>query len=310
LATIGAYNRVIAIDIVATTTPIFNTATVTFTGDTTPSTCNNTLETSPDVQGANLVCVEKTSDKKTVETNVSTEVNYEVEITNFGPDGATNVAIKDVFDLPSPTSHTTFGPDSAQISTGGPFSDVACNIALGATINDADVLSCPVGALGDGATATLKFQVTISNPGELDLFKDTAEADWTDDEGDHTTAERRECAVEVSVKPEVGDEGCTPGYWKQPQHLDSWVATGYSPTDDFDTVFGVNFWTPDITLLDALEQGGGGLFALGRHAVAALLDASHPDIAYPYTVAEVIALVQAFEKDTLADANELGCPLD
>ena len=36
-------------------------------------------------------------------------------------------------------------------------------------------------------------------------------------------------------------EGCTPGYWKQPQHFDSWV--GYTPSQSFEAVFSV-----DVTL--------------------------------------------------------------
>ncbi len=63
-----------------------------------------------------------------------------------------------------------------------------------------------------------------------------------------------------------GGEGCTPGYWKQSQHFDSW--TGYSPSTQFSAVFENAF--PGKTLLQVLEQGGGGLNALGRHTVAAL----------------------------------------
>ncbi len=38
---------------------------------------------------------------------------------------------------------------------------------------------------------------------------------------------------------EGGDEGCTPGYWKQDHHFDSWE--GYAPGDQLDGVFGVTF---------------------------------------------------------------------
>jgi len=102
-------------------------------------------------------------------------------------------------------------------------------------------------------------------------------------------------------------EGCTPGYWKN--HLSAWAATGYSPTDDFDTIFGVNFFDPDVDLLTALSTGGGGVYRAGRHGTAALLSAAHPDVDYPYTVAEVIAMVQAGNIDALAMANEGFCPL-
>jgi hypothetical protein len=116
--------------------------------------------------------------------------------------------------------------------------------------------------------------------------------------------------------PPPGDEGCTPGYWKQPQHLDSWV--GYAPSDSYETVFGVDASFDAATLLQVLKQGGGGEKALGRHAVAALLNASNPDVPYSYTAAEVIAKVQEayatgdFEgaKNMLAEQNEKFCPLD
>lgn len=113
-----------------------------------------------------------------------------------------------------------------------------------------------------------------------------------------------------------GDQGCTPGYWKQEQHFDSWA--GYSPGDKFDAVFGRDATNPDLTLLQALQQGGGGLKALMRHAVAALLNASNPGVNYPYTTAQVISMFQAafdsgsYEatKNRLEAANELGCPLN
>jgi hypothetical protein len=34
-------------------------------------------------------------------------------------------------------------------------------------------------------------------------------------------------------------QGCTPGYWKQTQHLDSWLATGISPNQTLESVFDV-----------------------------------------------------------------------
>jgi thrombospondin type 3 repeat protein len=103
-------------------------------------------------------------------------------------------------------------------------------------------------------------------------------------------------------------EGCTPGYWKN--HLSSWAATGYSPSADFDATFGVNLFSPNITLRTAINLGGGGVNKLARHGTAALLSAAHPGVNYPYTVAQVIAAVQAGDSDTLAAFNELGCSLN
>jgi hypothetical protein len=96
------------------------------------------------------------------------------------------------------------------------------------------------------------------------------------------------------------------------------VPTGYAPGDDFELVFGVEASFDPDTLLDAAWLGGGGEYALARHAVAALLNAASPDVFFALTPAEVIAGVQAayasgdFEpfKDELEYHNELGCPLD
>lgn len=129
--------------------------------------------------------------------------------------------------------------------------------------------------------------------------------------------------------PPPGGEGCTPGYWRNhagqpragnaPPQPDSWAPTGFEPTDTFDATFGVTSgFGSSYTLLDAVNNPGAGEKIFAFHAVAALLNAAHPDVAYDLTVAEVIAAVQAaygpggdFEttKDDLAALNEQGCPL-
>jgi len=118
---------------------------------------------------------------------------------------------------------------------------------------------------------------------------------------------------------EVGKPGgCTPGYWKQDHHFDSW--SGYAPGDSFEAVFGRNV-PGNPTLLDALRSGGGGLNALMRHTVAALLNAASPEVdpvAAFNSTAEVIAAFQAavdsggYEttKNLFAASNEAGCPLN
>jgi protocatechuate 3,4-dioxygenase beta subunit len=119
-------------------------------------------------------------------------------------------------------------------------------------------------------------------------------------------------------------EGCTPGYWKVPQHHDSWIPTGYATTDSLTSVFGAN--ALNGSLLDGLNFGGGsGVVGakqiLLRAAVAALLNASHPDVNYSLTKQEVInqvttalnsgnrgtMLALASQLDTY---NNLGCPLN
>lgn len=126
-------------------------------------------------------------------------------------------------------------------------------------------------------------------------------------------------ALSVPVTPPPppgGGEGCTPGYWKQRHHFDSWV--GYAPGDDFEAIFGVDANFGAETLLEVLKQGGGGEKALGRHAVAALLNSATGGVSYEYSTVEVIALVQqAYNtgqfnpiKGLLETQNEMGCPLN
>jgi len=130
--------------------------------------------------------------------------------------------------------------------------------------------------------------------------------------GDHATG-----GIEVSVGCEPAGNGCTPGYWKQPQHFADWPAP-YAPSMPFSAVFADAF--PGLTLLDVLELGGGGLEALGRHAVAALLSASSPSVGYGLDPTQVITLFDGvfsgppdgYEplKDDFEMLNEQGCPLN
>jgi hypothetical protein len=120
----------------------------------------------------------------------------------------------------------------------------------------------------------------------------------------------------TTTVPDTGTNGCTPGYWKQPQHAGSWV--GFTPNERYDTVFGVNSGFPSTTsLLDALGMYGGGAKALARHATAALLNSANPAAQYRYTTAQVITLVQMsyatgdfwMAKTLFERENERGCLL-
>ena len=74
----------------------------------------------------------------------------------------------------------------------------------------------------------------------------------------------------------------------------------------------------DETLLDVLSAGGGGLVALGRHTVAALLNSLSVGVDYPIDDSKVQAgFDMALEtgdyegaKDHFASYNEAECPLN
>jgi hypothetical protein len=90
-----------------------------------------------------------------------------------------------------------------------------------------------------------------------------------------------------------GNEGCTPGYWKN--HTGAWAGTGYTTSQTLESVFDVpdSLGIDNVTLLQALGTGGGGVSALMRSAVAAILNAAHPSVDYPQTAAQTIAAVNA-----------------
>ena len=147
-------------------------------------------------------------------------------------------------------------------------------------------------------------------------------------------------------KPQERCDGCTPGYWMQCQHLDSWIPTGFKPDDKFNTVFGCSQYknpqnNKPYTLLDVMGLTGNtdpkkadcknmpnGYAVnpmgkdpispnLGFHAVAALLNAAHPNVNFGYTAGDIINLFKqnyltkpAALKDSLAMLNERGCPLN
>ncbi|MFH8080812.1 MAG: hypothetical protein QXO84_02950 [Candidatus Aenigmatarchaeota archaeon] len=121
-------------------------------------------------------------------------------------------------------------------------------------------------------------------------------------------------------------EGCTPGYWRQPQHFDSWQQP-YDPSDlfsqtctpDQSVCFEDAF--PGKTLIEILDNPGGSkLNQLGFHTVAALLNSVHPNVNYPLTATEVITMFnnvypgtdREYEslKNLFESYNELGCPLN
>lgn len=131
--------------------------------------------------------------------------------------------------------------------------------------------------------------------------------------------------VKVKADEPPGDDGCTPGYWKN--HPAAWNATPYSRSQTLESVFNVpnKFNLDNKTLLQALKfKGGpkklGAARILLRHATAAVLNASHPGVSYPMTSSEIISNVNTALtgsrgqmlnlKKTLDKNNNLGCPLN
>ncbi len=130
----------------------------------------------------------------------------------------------------------------------------------------------------------------------------------------------------------IGNEGCTPGYWKN--HTDNWFEDAERPIPTTKTLANAKFVTSSAlagdTLLDALRYRGGrgpegAERILLRAAAAAWLNAAHEGLGYPFrrfnnpgniveTVNAAIASGNRAQMLALAtvldDANNLGCPLN
>ncbi len=198
------------------------------------------------------------------------------------------------------------------------------NVALSSVSVVDDVLggiTCPKTTLAVGESMTCSAQSAASEGAHQNIGTASGESP------SGTVVQDTDPANYVGELSNIGDEGCTPGYWKN--HTDSWPPTGYATGDLVGTVFLSAASYPSLggqTLLEALSFGGGpgvegAAEVLLRAAVSSLLNAAHPDVDFPRTPAQVIASVNTAlasgVRDTMLSlATELdqenngGCPLN
>jgi uncharacterized repeat protein (TIGR01451 family) len=143
-----------------------------------------------------------------------------------------------------------------------------------------------------------------------------------------------DCA-EICPEPCDGGQGCTPGFWKNngDKHGASAWCDLYSPSMRISDVFILNeplvirgkgkSTITDPTLLQALGANGGGVNAMVRHGVAAMLNACSECVKYPINNPwQVIFMIEdtlngapgAYTVDELhaifGANNEAGCPVN
>ncbi len=127
----------------------------------------------------------------------------------------------------------------------------------------------------------------------------------------------------------IGNEGCTPGYWKN--HTDNWEE--YASTDPLDWQFNFPDSLADMrddTWLEALGYNGGpgtsgAARILMRAATASFLNAAHEGVGFPLRrftdpgnmLEQVNAALASGDRATmlalatyLDGLNNLGCPLN
>jgi hypothetical protein len=176
--------------------------------------------------------------------------------------------------------------------------------------------------------ATVSFQETISVAYDAECGEYNALVTFFSNsyptEGSTIGTQTITITVPCDQEEETGTEGCSLGYWKN--HSDCWEC--YGPDTPFSEVFGVEIsvgkgkkGADGPTLMGALNGNGGGVTALARQAVAALLNACDPDIDYPLSEVDLIDGIYELLTDGSAEEiseaeeyldylNNLGCPQD
>ncbi|HEY6606112.1 MAG TPA: hypothetical protein VIZ44_07185 [Gaiellaceae bacterium] len=180
--------------------------------------------------------------------------------------------------------------------------------------NGAKLLAVLVLALGGFALATV-----ITGVGFATDTPSSSSSSSTTDTTTTTPPTTSTTPPPTTTTPPPG-QGCTPGFWKQDQHFDSW------PVPTSTTLAGAGFTntghSASTTLLAALSFQGGNTVQdakdiLLRAAAAAYLNSFA--VNYPLTTAEVVSQVNAALASgnratilalatTLDNNNNLGCP--
>ncbi|MEM1513724.1 MAG: hypothetical protein QXW78_05020 [Candidatus Thermoplasmatota archaeon] len=153
----------------------------------------------------------------------------------------------------------------------------------------------------DSGYITFTKQIThIDAPPGIYYLNNTATLTETDTKETRTAT----ATVAITVLESYGEEpepyeGLSHGYWKT--HTGSWI--GYTTNTKIKDVFNRTAYLPyttigELTLLQALNYKGGKTIQdaagiLLRQAVAALLNAAHPDINYPLAEDQIIIAVNA-----------------
>jgi uncharacterized repeat protein (TIGR01451 family) len=225
---------------------------------------------------------------------VGSPITFYIDVTNRGPATATDVVVTDM--LPGQEQGITWSTSTSGCTIAG--SMLTCNFASLAANESREIM----------ITSSLMTAATCGR-----TYNNTARVVAAN----HPQRTSDTVPVIVQCAP-TGLQGCTPGFWRNHPHQWQVYTTGQS----FNAVFGVTqaqTGKPNSeNLMAAVRKGGGGWSALGRHAVAALLNAAQSNVAYELTTAQVIARVQAAAadpalvestKNELERFNERGCPL-
>ncbi len=178
---------------------------------------------------------------------------------------------------------------------------------VGVTDNQSVIVNCPSNTLAPSATMTC----TASGTAVAGQYSNIGTASGTAPSGQVVTATDPSHYFGIAAQ---GGQGCSDGFWKT--HTNQWPSP-YTPSTLFSAVFENAF--PGKTLLQVVSQGGGGLTALGRQTVGALLNSASSGVSFDLTTSSVISQFNAVfpgsnsSYETLKNSfefyNTQGCPL-
>jgi uncharacterized repeat protein (TIGR01451 family) len=194
---------------------------------------------------------------------------------------------------------------------------------VGDLTNPANFSSSTCGAsLAAGESCAITY--TFTAPSGTSSLVNTVTASYQVNGLSNVLTASSSCTVSIPT------EGCTPGFWKN--HTSLWdeptdpiaAAAGFTTTTSFNSFFGLTSaqsgFADSLTMLDAVNLGGGDGAKLARHGVSSLLNIA-AGLNYPlppginnatdlYNAIRNAYLTSTFEPlaTELADANNLNCP--
>jgi len=224
------------------------------------------------------------------------QITYSIIGTNSGPATALNVKVQDTL----PAGATYVSSNNGGTQSGG-------------VVTWPTIASLASGASTPTYTVTVSYAAAGSYLNNTHIFTTSTE----------TNANNNHAQAPTVVSPPVivANQGCSPGYWKNHTGAGKWPSP-YSPTQQFSAVFENAF--PGQTLQQVLANGGGGLNALGRQVVSALLNAQKLGASnYGMTAAQVISAFNGVfpgsasayttlqnQLEAMTDVNGRVCPLN
>jgi uncharacterized repeat protein (TIGR01451 family) len=203
------------------------------------------------------------------------------------------------------------------------------NVDITDSVGGVTIIGGPIASLAPGAVDSTTFTGSYAvTQADIDAgnFYNLAEVCGTPPTGPDVCDDDPHDEPLQPPPPPGGEDGCTPGFWKN--NARKWNASawcdeyddvddgeGYSRGSDgfplFEDVFDITLPEPlrakgkntytNPTLLDALNANGGGINALARHATAALLNACSDCVSYvtndPQDIIDAVQFVLSIVDD-------------